>query len=188
MMTALSCIIAYLLGSISPSIVIGKLSGVDIKKEGSGNAGATNTLRVLGKKAALITLAVDIGKGVLAVYIANSMGGATAQYLACAFVVIGHIFPIWFKFKGGKGVAVAFGAIIGVNPMIAFGCLTVVVLTVFLTRIVSLGSILATLSAPIWAVFLEPRFIPYIIGPTILVIFMHRSNIKRLLQGQENKL
>ena len=108
-------VIAYFIGNISPSIILGKMAGVDIKKEGSGNAGTTNALRVLGKKAALITLVIDIGKGVLAVAAGNLIGGAETGYLCAIAVFCGHIWPCFYSFKGGKGVATAFGAILAVN-------------------------------------------------------------------------
>ena len=185
---ALTTIIAYALGSISPSIIMGKLSGIDIKKEGSGNAGATNTLRVLGKKAAIITLLIDISKGVIAVYLAGCLFGALHSYIACIFVILGHIFPIWYNFKGGKGVAVSFGALLAVNPLIAVCALLVVIVFVLIFRMVSLGSIMAALSAPIFSYFFEPEFLPYVIFPAILIIYMHRSNIRRIINRQENKL
>lgn len=185
---ALTTIIAYALGSISPSIIMGKLSGIDIKKEGSGNAGATNTLRVLGKKAAIITLLIDISKGVIAVYLAGCLFGALHSYIACIFVILGHIFPIWYNFKGGKGVAVSFGALLAVNPLIAVCALLVVIVFVLIFRMVSLGSIMAAVSAPIFSYFFEPEFLPYVIFPAILIIYMHRSNIRRIINRQENKL
>ena len=185
---ALTTIIAYALGSISPSIIMGKLSGIDIKKEGSGNAGATNTLRVLGKKAAIITLLIDISKGVIAVYLAGCLFGALHSYIACIFVILGHIFPIWYNFKGGKGVAVSFGALLAVNPLIAVCALLVVIFFVLIFRMVSLGSIMAAVSAPIFSYFFEPEFLPYVIFPAILIIYMHRSNIRRIINRQENKL
>lgn len=185
---ALTTIIAYALGSISPSIIMGKLAGIDIKKEGSGNAGATNTLRVLGKKAAIITLLIDISKGVIAVYLAGCLFGALHSYIACIFVILGHIFPIWYNFKGGKGVAVSFGALLAVNPLIAVCALLVVIAFVLIFRMVSLGSIMAAVSAPIFSYFFEPEFLPYVIFPAILIIYMHRSNIRRIINRQENKL
>ncbi len=188
MMYVLAQVISYLLGSISPAIILGKINGVNIKKEGSGNAGATNTLRVLGKKAAIITLLVDILKGVVAILLARWMAGDEAAYLACVFVVLGHIFPVWFGFKGGKGVAVAFGALTTINPYIGLACLAVVAVTILLSKMVSLGSILAAVSVPVWTLIFEPKFLPYVILPAFLVVFMHRTNIKRLLSGQENKL
>lgn len=188
MMYIFAQVVSYLLGSISPAIILGKINGINIKEKGSGNAGATNTLRVLGKKAAIITLIVDILKGVLAVILARLMAGDQAAYLACTFVILGHIFPVWFGFKGGKGVAVAFGALTAINPYIGLACLAVVAVTVLLSRAVSLGSILAALSVPVWSVLFEPAFLPYVIFPALLVVFMHRTNIKRILSGQENKL
>ena len=185
---ALTIMIAYALGSISPSIIMGKLAGIDIKKEGSGNAGATNTLRVLGKKAAIITLLVDISKGVLAVYLAGVVFGDLQSYIACIFVILGHIFPIWFRFKGGKGVAVSFGALIAVNPTVAISSLLVVIAFVLIFRMVSLGSIMAAAFVPVFSYFFEPDFVPYVIFPAVLIVYMHRSNIRRIINGQENKL
>ena len=112
--------LAYFIGNISPSILIGKALGIDIKKEGSGNAGTTNALRVLGKKAAVITLIIDIGKGVLAVWLGLRFGNETIGMFCALAVFCGHIWPCVYGFKGGKGVATAFGAILAINS--AGGC------------------------------------------------------------------
>ena len=114
---------AYLIGNISPAIILGKISGVDIKKEGSGNAGTTNVLRVLGKKAALITLIVDISKGFLAVRLGMLLGYETGAICAVA-VFCGHIWPCFYRFKGGKGVATAFGALLSINWMLGLAAQT----------------------------------------------------------------
>ena len=167
-------IIAYFLGNISPATLLARAVGKDIKKEGSGNAGTTNALRVLGKKAALITLIVDIGKGFIAVKI--------------GFAFVGHIWPIVFKFKGGKGVAVAFGAILGVNWQLALLALLVVAIVVALTRMVSLGSITAAASFPVFAYFMEPDFFYIGIVMAALLIYAHRGNIKRIVKGEESRL
>ena len=185
---ALSCLIAYLLGSISPSIMLGRAMGHDIKHEGSGNAGTTNTLRVLGKKAALITLVVDVLKGVIAVLIAGALAGETGAMAAALSALIGHCFPFEFHFKGGKGVAVSFGAILAVNWKIALILLLIIALTVLITRKVSLGSIVVCLAAPAVTWFLYPDFLPYVIVMALLIIFMHRSNIGRLIRGEESSL
>ena len=126
-------VLAYLLGSISPSIIQGRLAGVDIKKEGSGNAGTTNTLRVLGKKAALITLIVDIGKAVLAVFLGSTQGDL-CSYICAVAVFAGHIWPVYFGFKGGKGVATAFGAILMVNWKLALIALAIAAVLTIVTK------------------------------------------------------
>lgn len=181
-------IIAYCLGSISPSTLLARARGMDIKSAGSGNAGTTNALRVLGKKAALITLSIDILKGVLAVKLGLLLGGEDISYFCLVAAILGHIYPAFYSFKGGKGVAVAFGAILAVNWQIALICLGIVALTVLLTRWVSLGSILAAAAFPILAHFLEPNFTIIGIFPALLVIYKHKANIIRLIHGEESKI
>ncbi|MDD7511769.1 MAG: glycerol-3-phosphate 1-O-acyltransferase PlsY [Peptostreptococcaceae bacterium] len=181
-------IIAYCLGSISPSTLLARARGMDIKSAGSGNAGTTNALRVLGKKAALITLSIDILKGVLAVKLGLLLGGEGISYFCLVAAILGHIYPAFYSFKGGKGVAVAFGAILAVNWQIALICLGIVALTVLLTRWVSLGSILAAAAFPILAHFLEPNFTIICIFPALLVIYKHKANIIRLIHGEESKI
>jgi len=184
----LAIIIAYFLGNISPSTLLARAKGLDIKKEGSGNAGTTNALRVLGKKAALITLTVDIGKGVLAVVIGNLLSTPLAAMLCALAAFAGHVWPVVFKFKGGKGVAVAFGSLLGVNWQLALAALAVVAVVVLLTRMVSLGSITAAVSFPVLAYFMEPDFIYIGSLMALLLIYAHRGNIKRIIKGEENKL
>ena len=176
---AILLIASYLLGNISPSTLLARARGLDIKKEGSGNAGTTNALRVLGKKAALITLVVDIGKRLLP--------PEKAAFCALA-VFLGHVWPVLLKFQGGKGVATAFGTLLAVNWKMALLCLAIVVIVVALTRMVSAGSILAALAFPVLSHFMAPHmFLPGLIMAAIL-IFKHRSNIGRILRGEENKL
>ena len=184
----LAAVIAYLMGSISPSIIQGRMHGVDIKKEGSGNAGTTNTLRVLGRKAALITLTVDIAKGVIAVLIGNALGGEEAGYLCALAVFCGHIWPCFFGFKGGKGVATAFGALLGVNWLLGVLALAIVALGVVTTMKMSVGSVLGAATFPVVCWFVEPGFI--FIGTIMAVIILvkHRSNIQRLIRGEEPKM
>lgn len=207
LITAVLCAISYAIGNISPAILIGKAHGIDIKKEGSGNAGTTNVLRVLGKKAAVGTLIIDIGKGVLAVvlgrvagrlYAVNALGLTDAKdihtciigiAMFCAFFVFaGHIWPMAFGFKGGKGVATAFGALMAINPLVGLSCLGVVALMVLVSRRVSVGSICGAISLPVISTFLEPVFVPMGTLMSIIVIVKHRSNIKRLLNHEEPKL
>lgn len=181
-------VLAYFLGNISPSTLLARAAGLDIKKEGSGNAGTTNALRVLGKKAALITLVIDIGKGFVAVQIGYLLSTPLAAMLCALAAFIGHVWPVLFKFKGGKGVAVAFGALLGVNWQLALTALAVVIVVVALTRMVSLGSITAAASFPVAAYFMEPDFIYIGTVMAALLIYAHRGNIKRIIKGEENKL
>ena len=181
-------VIAYFLGNISPSIILGKMAGVDIKKEGSGNAGTTNALRVLGKKAALITLVIDIGKGVLAVAAGNLIGGAETGYLCAIAVFCGHIWPCFYSFKGGKGVATAFGAILAVNWMLGLSALAVVAVGLALTQRMSVGSLLGAIIFPLLCWFMEPGFIWIGSLMALIVLIKHGANIKRLIRGEEPKM
>ena len=181
-------VIAYFIGNISPSIILGKMAGVDIKKEGSGNAGTTNALRVLGKKAALITLVIDIGKGVLAVAAGNLIGGAETGYLCAIAVFCGHIWPCFYSFKGGKGVATAFGAILAVNWMLGLSALAVVAVGLALTQRMSVGSLLGAITFPLLCWFMEPGFIWIGSLMALIVQIKHGANIKRLIRGEEPKM
>ena len=180
-------VIAYLLGSISPSIVLGKMSGVDIRKEGSGNAGTTNTLRVLGKKAAIITLLIDAGKGAMAVFL-GSLASQTCSYICAAAVMAGHIWPVFYGFKGGKGVATAFGAVLMINWKMALLLLALTLVLTALSKRMSVGSIGAAVGLPILSIFMENGFWPYALGMALVVIYKHKGNIQRLLKGEEPKL
>ena len=181
-------VIAYFLGNISPSTIQARMRGLDIKKEGSGNAGTTNTLRVLGPKAALITLVVDIGKGVLAVCIGAAFAGRQAAMFCALAAFLGHVWPLLLKFKGGKGVAVAFGVLLGLNWKLAILMLLIVVLAVVITRYVSFGSIMGAISFPFACYFLEPDFLYIGIIMALIVLIKHRSNLNRLIHGEEDKI
>lgn len=190
---AVLCIIVpYLIGSINPSIIISrKIYKEDIRSYGSGNAGATNTLRTYGKKMAVLILALDMIKAALAVIfgtllLTRELGGAIAAF----FVVFGHMFPIYYKFKGGKGVACTAICILILAPATFPIILTVFLVIALLTRFVSLASIICAMLFP----FLSYVFYPLKGGTTLsaffigaLVVFMHRENIKRLLEGKESK-
>ncbi|MDY6038173.1 MAG: glycerol-3-phosphate 1-O-acyltransferase PlsY [Eubacterium sp.] len=181
-------IFSYVLGNISPSTILAKARGLDIKSEGSGNAGTTNALRVLGAKAALITLVIDIGKGFMAVFVSGLFLGQMQCSFCALAVFLGHVWPVLIKFKGGKGVATAFGAILAVNWKLALICLLIVVLIVLLTRMVSLGSVSAAIAFPFLAFFLEKEFmIPGLIMAAVL-LYKHKGNIQRILKGEENKI
>lgn len=130
----LSLVIAYLLGNISPSTLLAKAKGIDIHKEGSGNAGTTNALRVMGKKAGVITLVVDVLKGTVAVLIGFLLAGSAGEAWCVLAVFCGHVWPVFYKFKGGKGVATAFGALLGLNPLMALLTLLIVVIAVLIQQ------------------------------------------------------
>lgn len=180
--------VAYFIGTISPSILLAKVKGIDIKKEGSGNAGTTNALRVLGKKAAIVTLIIDIGKGLLAVFLGMHFGNYEICIVCALAVFCGHIWPCLYKFKGGKGVATAFGAIIAVNWTLALLVLLVVAIGVAATQRMSVGSILGAASFPVICWVFEPGFLYVGIVMALIVIIKHRANIKRLIKGEEPKM
>ena len=186
-------VIAYLLGSISFSVIISKkIAGFDVREKGSGNAGSTNVLRTVGKKAAVLTLICDVLKGVVAVLIATLVGkiwkeldGALLVQLAGIFVIIGHTFPIFFKFKGGKGVATSLGVLLITNWQIGLICLVFALVLMALTQMVSVGSIGAAILYPVLTIFITQNYIVtgnYIISSIIiavLVVFNHnRINLK----------
>ena len=196
-------IIAYLIGSVNFSIIISKrMAGFDVRQKGSGNAGTTNMLRSVGK-AALVTLVCDILKGIVAIVIAIIIGAiwqdldkALLVQIAALLVVIGHTFPIFFQFKGGKGVATSLGVLLMINWKIGLICLVFALVLIALTRMVSLGSVGAAILYPILVLFIDTNFTVsegtgYFVFSVILaliVAFNHRTNIKRILSGTENKL
>ena len=201
-------IIAYLIGSINFSILISKKkAGYDIRQKGSGNAGTTNMLRNLGKKYAAITLICDVLKGVVAIGIAIIVGNilgdtnkALLVQVAGVAVVIGHTFPIFFGFKGGKGVATSLGILLMTNWQLGLICLVFALVLMALTRVVSMGSIAAAILYPVLTLFvggghyivestgLGNGYFIYSVILAIIVIFNHRENIKRILSGTENKI
>ena len=185
-------VLAYLIGCISPSIMIGKLAGVDIKKVGSGNAGTTNTLRVLGAKSAVIVLIVDILKGYVAVTLSYAItGGQIANIVAFSCVMLGHVFPCFYKFKGGKGVATGFGAALAIDFPSAFAMLLVAVVVTAISRKMSVGSMVSALTYPalIWYYLPNKRYFFYFsFVAALFILFTHRQNIKRLLKHEEPNL
>ena len=190
--------LAYLIGSIPFGYLAGRLAGVDVRQHGSGNIGATNVLRVLGKPWGFAVFFADAFKGFLAVRLAILIVNArpdmheqidSCAILAAAACVAGHSFPVWLKFKGGKGVATSLGAFLGIVPPAAISIFIVWLVVFSLTRYVSLASILAALSLPIFLALFDwsrSRVIFYFtVAMTILVVWRHRSNISRLLKGTE---
>jgi glycerol-3-phosphate acyltransferase PlsY len=180
-----SGLIAYFIGNISPSTIMAKQRGLDIKKEGSGNAGTTNALRVMGKKAGAITCIVDILKGVAAVVIGLLIAGNPGSYISALCVFLGHVWPIIYRFQGGKGVATAFGAVLAVNPLLALIALVIVAIVVFTSKRMSLGSIVGAVAFAVLAAFLEPGFFVFACVMAIIMLVKHRANIVRLIHGEE---
>ena len=201
----LTALAAYLLGSISFAIIITRLfSGKDIRDSGSGNAGMTNVLRTLGKLPAALTLLGDFSKGILSVVLGKMfftyIGKVPAEYvmvgayLAGLCAILGHLFPLYFGFRGGKGILTSAGVILILDPLVFVGILLVFLIVALTTRIVSLGSISAAVSAPVFTYLLHsiqhrPALVDTlcILAIALLVIWMHRANIKRLLNGTENR-
>ena len=189
-------LLAYFIGSISTSYIIAKrMTGVDIRTQGSGNAGSTNVLRTLGKKAGVMTFVGDLLKGVIAVLIARLIATMvhidplSASYIAVVFVVAGHNWPIFLGFRGGKGVATSLGAMIAVNPVIALSCFGFFLVIVYFTKYVSLGSVVSICTSPIIMFFVgNNKGLIVTLFLSISVIFKHRENIKRLLNGTERKI
>ena len=191
-------ILAYAIGSIPTSFLIGKARGIDVRQEGSGNVGATNVLRAVGKLPALITLVVDVAKGVIAVTLLASIFYAKGVPIAFNVfrallglsAIVGHNWSIFLKFKGGKGVATSCGVLMILLPKATAIAILVFLITVWLTRYVSLGSILLSAAVPIAAALLgrEIELVVLAVTLCILISYRHKANIKRLLRGAENKI
>ena len=203
--TGIILLIAYAIGSVNFSVIFSrKFAGFDVREKGSGNAGTTNVLRTVGKKAALLTLICDILKGIIAIGIAILVGKiikfdniALLIQIAGIAVIIGHTYPIFFEFRGGKGVATALGVLLLSNWQIGCVCLVFGLLTIAFTRMVSAGSIAAAILFPIITLFMggispyylvEGNYFIYSVCLAAIVVFNHRTNIMRILNGSENKL
>ena len=198
----LVAVIAYAVGSVNFSIIFSKkFAGFDVREKGSGNAGTTNMLRSVGKGLAALTLVCDILKGVVAILIALGIGKIAEDVMpeilvqiAGIFAVIGHTFPVYFGFKGGKGVATSLGILLLVNWQIGLICLVFALVLMALSRMVSLGSIMAAVLFPVLTIFItenyivEGNYIIFGIIMAVIVIFNHRENIKRIYNGEENRL
>lgn len=185
-------VFAYLLGSVSSAIVIARLFGLtDPRQVGSGNPGATNILRYGGKKAAALTLAGDVLKGVIPVLVAHALGAAPlilALTLLAAF--LGHVFPVFHGFKGGKGVATAAGTLIALNGWVGLALISTWLVMAFTTRYSSLSAIVTTLASPlyVWWFTREPVLIAATAVMGVMLLWRHRSNIQKLIAGTETKI
>lgn len=187
---AVGVVVGYLLGSIPFGLILTRLGGAgDIRAIGSGNIGATNVLRTGRKGLAAATLAFDLLKGLLPTLAAGHTFGPDMAVLTGLGAVLGHCFPVWLRFKGGKGVATAAGVVLALSPVTLLVILALFVVLVAATRYVSLGSVSAAAAAPIVAWLLERyQFAELFLIIAVIVVFMHRANIGRLLKGTENKL
>jgi len=199
----LSGLLAYLIGSIPSAVWFGKaVHDIDVREHGSGNPGATNTFRVLGKRAGTIVLLFDIAKGLLATSLAVILlkyGVISEDKLVLTklilgmIAVFGHLFPVFLRFKGGKGVATLFGMMIGIQLPVALISLAIFLLTLVTSKYVSLGSIVAALSFPLMLAFIpqfntgEPILVMFGFFLAIVVIWSHNKNVKRILHGEESK-
>lgn len=201
MKEAILIIIAYLLGSIPTALIVSKrFFGIDIRDYGSGNMGATNTFRVLGSKFGTIVMVVDILKGMAAVglfklipFYVNDEFARTNFMLGLGMAaVVGHIFPVFANFKGGKGVATLFGMILAIQPIIAICCVGVFILVLFMTRYVSLSSILASIMLPICVLWIWNDDVVFYrifaVAVAAMVVLTHQKNIGRIIRGVESRV
>jgi acyl phosphate:glycerol-3-phosphate acyltransferase len=194
-------VLAYLIGSIPSSVWVSQnFFKIDIRDYGSGNAGATNTYRVLGPKWGTIVMITDMLKGIAAVKLAlllpayadNEINLQNLQTGLGLAAVVGHIFPIWADFRGGKGVATLFGLVLGISPWTALSCVGIFILVLYLTRFVSLSSILASVAFPVFILVIfnveNPAYRVFAIAVALMVLLTHQKNIGRLLKGDESKV
>lgn len=194
-------VLAYLIGSIPTAVWVSKwFFGIDIRDYGSGNSGATNTYRVLGSKWGTVVMIIDMMKAIIAVKLAfllpysfeSDVYLVNMQLGLGLAAVLGHIFPVWAEFRGGKGVASLFGMVLGIQPNVALCCVGVFILVLYLTRWVSLSSILASIAFPVFilVIFNEPEKLYRVFAITVamLVLLTHQKNITRIIRGSESKV
>jgi glycerol-3-phosphate acyltransferase PlsY len=201
MKEGLLIVLAYMIGSIPTAVWVSKaFFGIDIREYGSGNAGATNTFRVLGSRWGTFVMAIDMLKGVAATslyillpyYMHNELERTNFMVGLGLSAVLGHIFPIWADFRGGKGVATLFGMIMAIQPKVAVLCVGIFLLVLYLTRFVSLSSILASVAFAVFILVIfnekEPLYRAFAIAVALMVVLTHQKNITRLLRGSESKV
>jgi glycerol-3-phosphate acyltransferase PlsY len=197
----IKALVAYLLGSVIGSLLLGQLRGVDIRTQGSGNAGGTNALRTQGWSFALGVIVVDVGKALVAVGwlpgldlpgigIDPGVGRDWLAAVCAAAVVFGHVYPVWYEFRGGKGAATLIGAIAVLAPVALAPVLLVWLATVMLTGFVGLGTMLGTATLPVYFAFATPRSLPLVVFGLVMaafIVFTHRANVQRMRAGVENR-
>jgi len=189
--TVFAIFASYIIGSIPFGFIAGRIFNLDIRSVGSGNIGATNVLRTLGPKVGVPVFLLDLLKGTAAVYLAISLNLDPLLIILCGITaILGHTYSLFLGFKGGKGVATGVGVLIGINPLAGVLSLSIALMVMAITKYVSLGSLLGTLSAPI-LLFIFNAPLPYIIFSTVaavLIFIRHISNIKKLISGTERKI
>jgi glycerol-3-phosphate acyltransferase PlsY len=187
----LSVLLGYLAGSVPFAFLLARRAGVDVRVAGSGNVGAANVLRTTGAWRGVLVMALDVAKGAAAVLVASAgTGGAPVVALTGAAAVVGHIYPVWLRFHGGKGVAVAAGVFSVLAPVATAVAASLFLVTVWITRYVSLGSVAATLALPpaAWLAGAPPAVV-FAAGATgALILFRHRANLRRLYSGTERRV
>lgn len=201
MKEVLLILVAYLIGSVPTSVWVSRFFyGIDIREYGSGNAGATNSFRVMGPRLGTLVMVVDMLKGFAAVklayllpfYVDNDIARTGFMIGLGLAAVLGHIFPIWADFRGGKGVATLFGLVLGISPWTALCCVGIFLLVLYITRFVSLSSILASIAFPVFILVIfnveNQAYRVFAIAVALLVILTHQKNISRLLKGSESKV
>ncbi|TDL86223.1 glycerol-3-phosphate 1-O-acyltransferase [Vibrio vulnificus] len=190
MLNILTLFLSYLIGSISFALVVGKLFyKTDIRGYGSGNLGATNTFRVLGKKAGLIVAIADLLKGTFACLLPQIFNSTVNPIICGLLAILGHVFPVFAGFKGGKAVATSTGVLLFLTPLGTLTGFVVFILTLILSKYVSLSSMLAGIAIFIYSLIFEDKVIIALsLFISVLVIILHRQNIKRIIKGTENKI
>ena len=184
-------IFSYLFGNLSPAIILSKaFKQTDIREHGSGNAGTTNVLRVMGKRFGAAVFLLDLLKGAIPAYLGLLYGGMDIAYICGITAVIGHVFPVLYGFKGGKGVATSFGAALVLSPPFALISILVFAVVVYATRYVSLGSIIGTATFPILMALFNNRLSikMYSLIFALIILYSHKKNISKLINGTENKI
>jgi glycerol-3-phosphate acyltransferase PlsY len=187
----LPVLFGYFAGSVPFAFLLARRAGIDVRVAGSGNVGAANVLRTAGTRRAIIVMLLDVAKGAIAVVIVSVAAGSVGvAALAGAAAIIGHIYPVWLRFHGGKGVAVAAGVFSVLSPVATGMAAALFLVTVWLTRYVSLGSIAATLALPpmAWWAGAPRAVVVAATGAGALILFRHRANLRRLRQGTERRM
>jgi glycerol-3-phosphate acyltransferase PlsY len=188
LLSGLIVVVAYFIGNISPAILISKTKGSDIRQTGSGNAGTTNMLRAYGKKAAAATLGIDLLKGVAAVVLGAVAGGPFVSYLCADAVILGHIWPVLYGFRGGKGVATGLGVLLAVSPVMGLVAGVLAFSVIGWSKRVSVGAMTAAAAVPFLVYYFVPAFLPYGIFMVSMIVLKHRGNLKRIFKGEEPKI
>lgn len=179
------CLFAYFCGTVPFAKIVAAKHGVDIQKKGSGNVGFANVFRVIGPKPAYVVLIADIAKGLTPALIALQLVTTRQAVAVGTFAILGHVFSIWLKFRGGKGVATAFGVLLAIFPVVALATVSVYLATLLISRTFPLASLVAAASLPLFGIFFEPAYAGWFCALTLFAIWTHRNNIRGARQDKE---